>query len=168
MKLSSVFSSVLNVLVLGSIASVGVYQMKTAEATQYVKSVSAKDKVCLQQNIFFEARNQSTLGQESVAWVTLNRMNSSKYPNSICGVVWQSKQFSWTHDGLSDKPSSNILEQKAWEKAGHIAEKVLFKYAMDHKDPTNGAIMYHADYVKPYWKAAYNEVSKIDNHIFYK
>ena len=124
----------------------------------------------MQQNIFFEARNQPRIGQVAVAWVVLNRVNSAQYPNTICGVVWQSRQFSWTHDGKVDTPSNNVLEQQAWEVAGIVAEVVLIDYAGSEfqRSPIEDAVMYHADYVTPYWAASYDYVATLDTHIFYR
>ena len=42
---------------------------------------------CLAKNIYFEARNQSTAGQIAVSHVVMNRVKSSRYPNTICEVV---------------------------------------------------------------------------------
>ena len=39
---------------------------------------------CLAQNIYFEARDQTTKGQIAVALVTINRVESKRFPNSIC------------------------------------------------------------------------------------
>ena len=60
---------------------------------------------CLVTAIFFEARDQPLMGQYAVAEVVMNRVASVKYPDDICSVVFQRKQFSFTHDGLSDKIS---------------------------------------------------------------
>ena len=118
---------------------------------------------CLAKNIYFEARDQNISGQEAVAFVTLNRVKSDKYPNSICNVVWQRRQFSWTHDGKSDIPRDRL----AWDMAMLLA---IFIY--EHQDilddPTYGAIMYHADYVRPYWVNSYRRTLIIGNHIFYR
>ncbi|HIE75488.1 MAG TPA: cell wall hydrolase, partial [Gammaproteobacteria bacterium] len=51
---------------------------------------------CLALNIYHEARGESHDGQVAVAAVTLNRMQSASYPDTVCGVVWQPHQFSWT------------------------------------------------------------------------
>jgi len=58
---------------------------------------------CGAQNIYHESRGESNLGQIAVAHVVRNRVESPKYPNTVCEVVWQPKQFSWTHDGRSDE-----------------------------------------------------------------
>lgn len=149
------------------------YQDRQAEKKESViqallQTFDEDERHCLTQNVFFEARNQSDLGQEAVARVTLNRMESNRYPDTICGVVWQNKQFSWTHDGLPDEPSDNILEQRAWEKAEEITNKVLRDYVTMQLDITYGATHYHADYVRPYWADSFNETTTIESHIFYR
>lgn len=158
----------INALVLAGMAAIGSYQIKDVQARGTTPAISKSEFHCLQQNIYFEARDQSELGQRAVAWVTLNRMAHKKYPNTICKVVWQRKQFSWTHDGKKDEPGKNVLEQRAWEKAGDIARMVLNRWYNNGESPVNGAIMFHADYVNPYWNKKYKRVTKIDDHIFYK
>ena len=137
-------------------------------AQMQLETVSDEDRYCLQQNIYFEARNQSIAGQVAVAWVTLNRVEAQRYRDTICGVVWQNKQFSWTHDGKSDSPGTNVLEQRAWEDAGLVADVVLLDWARRRASPIGQAIMYHADYVNPYWAASYTRVAQIESHIFYE
>ena len=157
-----------NALTLSAIVGVGAYQIEEAYAVERATSVSDEELHCLQQNIFFEARNQSVLGQTAVAWVTFNRVESTRYPNTICGVVWDDSQFSWTEDGRPDYPSDNVLEQEAWEQAGIVAEVALLDWARDRSGPIGDATMYHADYVDPYWSSAYDKVAQIDSHIFYE
>ena len=53
---------------------------------------------CLAQNIYFESRDQPTVGQMAVASVVLNRVHDSRYPNTICGVVKQGPTYSWKKD----------------------------------------------------------------------
>ena len=118
--------------------------------------------MCLALNIYFEARSEEPMGQLAVAEVTLNRVTSSRYPDTVCEVVWQRKQFSWTHDGKSDVPK----DARAWDMAVRAA-----KLAMKHRDVVivgNEVTHYHADYVKPYWTTAYERVAKVGTHIFYK
>lgn len=163
-----VLSGVLNALTLAGLVGFGAYNIKDVNAQEHVNSLPDNEVHCLQQNIFFEARNQSTLGQVAVAWVTLNRVDSNRYPSSICEVVWQHKQFSWTNTDKVGEPSDNILEQRAWEDAGLIAKVVLMDWIKGKSSPVEQSVMYHADYVKPYWAASYEQVVKIDNHIFYR
>ena len=124
--------------------------------------VSDEDRYCLAQNIYFEARGESLLGQALVGWVTLNRVQNSDFPEQICTVVWQKGQFSWTHDGKSDRPRNNA----AWAAAQTIADEVLNSYGVD-RDPTEGATYFHADTVKPSWAKRFERIVQIDGHIFY-
>ena len=141
----------------------------------------SKDLECMALNIYHEARGESTKGKEAVAWVTLNRVKHSRYPSSVCGVVKQAKyskwfqevkgknvplknqcHFSWYCDGRDDTPKDKVQ----WEESKRIANKVMTQYNRA-ADPTKGAIMYHANYVKPYWRKHYQILVKIDTHIFY-
>jgi spore germination cell wall hydrolase CwlJ-like protein len=124
--------------------------------------VSKQDRYCLAQNMYFESRGESQVGQEFVAWVTLNRVMDTKFPNDICSVVWQDSQFSWTHDGKSDTPT----DPTAWAQAQAIAGEVLLAYGVD-RDPTEGATYFHADWVTPDWSKRFERVVQIDGHIFY-
>lgn len=149
-------------------------------AQQYLADLGADQLQCLAKNIFFEARNQSIAGQVAVAWVTLNRVDSTRYPNTICRVVQQANrdsngnpirnrcQFSWYCDGKSDVIPSNAIAQRAWEQSQLIAQVVLLDYARGHASPVEDATMYHADYVMPYWADDYSLVAVIDQHIFYR
>lgn len=117
---------------------------------------------CMAKNIFHEARNQNLKGQYAVGFVTLNRVDHVLYPNSICEVVFEPSQFSWTHQDVSiDK--TNIIEQRAWEQSLQIALDVMQGEAYNN---LYGVTHYHADYVNPDW--GYQVAATIDNHIFYR
>jgi spore germination cell wall hydrolase CwlJ-like protein len=131
------------------------------------KQFSETELECLALNNYFEARSEPTAGQLAVANVVLNRVKHAGFPNTICAVVKQGSQkrlyhcqFSWWCDGLSDKP----LEQRAWKKSRILARIILEK---QYRDITSGALWYHADYVRPYWRTSMNKGPKIGRHIFY-
>ncbi|MEM1345655.1 MAG: cell wall hydrolase, partial [Pseudomonadota bacterium] len=44
---------------------------------------------CLAEALYFEARGESMRGQIAVAEVILNRVDSTAYPDSVCGVISQ-------------------------------------------------------------------------------
>lgn len=113
-------------------------------------------------NVYFEARSEDMLGQLAVAEVTLNRVESERYPDNICDVVWQRKQFSWTHDGKSDVPRDKV----AWERALYVARTAI--ETEDMAVVGDGVTHYHAEYVTPYWTTSYTRVAKVGSHIFYK
>lgn len=162
-KTAGLFNSVIVLTVVGITA----FQWQEAVASERLNQFDNEERYCLQQNLYFEARNISDLSMEAVGWVTMNRVDSSRYPNTICDVVWQRRQFSWTHDGLPDRPSDNVLEQRAWERAGRIALEVLDDYVRNGDSPVENAMFYHADYSSPVWRHAMTRVVQIDNHIYY-
>ena len=121
-----------------------------------------EDRVCMAKNIYFEARNESLRGQMAVAIVTLRRVQDSRYPNSVCGVVYDNKQFSWYSDGLSDRPKN----MQKFDEIALLASAMLDGDTAVY-DFTYGSTHYHADYVSPYWSEYMILKAKIDTHIFY-
>jgi hypothetical protein len=129
-------------------------------------SVSSEDALldgpmaCLGLNIYWEARDQNVAGQLAVAQVTMNRVNDPRYPDDVCEVVYDHKQFSWYWDGKSDTPK----EKKAWEKAMMVASAAL--HGSGHAE-LQGVTHYHAVYSQPYWKNYMTMVAMIGDHVFY-
>jgi spore germination cell wall hydrolase CwlJ-like protein len=129
------------------------------------KSIDAELR-CLALNIYHEARSESKTGQEAIAAVTLNRVESTSFPNSVCKVVKQGGQkrnrcqFSWFCDGRSDHPT----ERSAWRRALDISRESLLG-VLD--DPTNGATFYHTNKVRPSWTRKLHRTARIGDHIFY-
>ena len=119
---------------------------------------------CLALNVYFEARSEPVSAQFAVAQVTMNRVLSDKYPDTVCGIVWQRKQFSWTHDGKSDRPP----EEQAWRRAKWVAAVTLNDVDNSVDILPRSALHYHADYVKPYWVSSLVKVAQIGRHIFYR
>ena len=175
MKLSTVTSAFINGAVAAGIIAVGVVQTQEVQAQERLQAISIEDRQCLAKNIYFEARSETIAGQVAVAWVTLNRMESSKFPMTICGVVYQARtdtagnpirnqcQFSWYCDGKSDR----IRNQREWEDVQLITDVVLIDWARANDSPVQNATFYHADYVDPYWADSFTEIATVDSHIFY-
>ena len=136
--------------------------------------------ICLALNTYHEAKNQSMIGQIATAQVVMNRVEDSRFPNSVCEVVkqgptrpsWEDPekeypikhrcQFSWYCDGKSDVPKN----EKAWRKAQDVA--FLVYYNKIQIDVTEGATHYHATYVKPAWAKTKKRTTQIEKHIFYR
>ena len=140
-----------------------------------------KQVQCLAKNIYFEARNESVEGQKAVAFVTLNRVKSGDFPDSICDVVEQKKrvaeigdrkivcQFSWYCEKVPKYIYTNELLTKRDDPLyNEIRDLATYVYANYERlpDPTKGSLFYHADYVRPGWKNMV-KVTKIGTHIFY-
>lgn len=129
---------------------------------------------CLALNIFNEARSEPIMGQYAVALVTINRAES-RAGRGVCEETFKPKQFSWTtgvkataqgwHIPKAMRPDlHNPIEAHAWWKAQVIARTAL---AGRMPDFTQGALHYHATYVKPTWARAMQPVRRIGKHIFY-
>ena len=122
---------------------------------------------CLALNIYHEARSEPQQGQQAVAAVTINRVASPAFPNSICKVVKQGGkkrnqcQFSWWCDSHSDKPR----EGSAWQGALELSRKTL---EGEIRDPTGGALYYHAKRVNPRWARTFKRTGMIGQHLFYR
>ena len=120
-----------------------------------------RDIECLAMNIYHEARGEPVVGQIAVAQVTMNRVEHNYFPDTVCSVVWDEDQFSWTNDGRSDR----IRDNRAYSVALNIAETV---YHDEEDDPTEGSLFYHATYISPPRWTRHMEVStKIGIHVFY-
>jgi spore germination cell wall hydrolase CwlJ-like protein len=133
-----------NALTLFIIAALAVMVFHGTPEKQASTDVSEDELGCLVANIYHEARGEVALGQAAVAHVTLNRVRSPAYPDSVCGVVWQSGQFSWAEDGRSDR----MTDIDAICQAVDIA---LAASRGKIKDPTGGALhVYAHDKVKPH------------------
>ncbi len=119
---------------------------------------------CLAVAIFFEARAEPIMGMEAVANVITNRVSDSRYPNTVCDVVWEPKQFSFTHDGLTDDPDSYVGYQDriAWVTSQSVAKEALSGNTLGMT-----STHYHATNVLPYWTNHYSKDGQVGNHIFY-
>ena len=149
---------------------------KTSPILTWEPVISQSEIECMAKNIYFEAAVESTAGQLAVAQVTLNRVKSHHYPNSVCEVVYEGLhtangfpkrdrcQFSWYCDGKGDDPK---IKGKLWESAHDLARYVL-KRRHDLIDITDGATHYHATYIDaPRWAHQKRVTTSIDQHIFY-
>jgi spore germination cell wall hydrolase CwlJ-like protein len=121
--------------------------------------------LCLAVAIFFEARGEPIDGKELVANVILNRVEHSRYPDTICGVVNQRKQFSYTHDGLSDEPMDydTYHDRLAW-----VSSKDMARYVVSNGVINGDVIMFHNTKVDPYWTSSYTLSGAVGGHIFYQ
>lgn len=144
--------------------------LQTVVATQITTAAVPPEDIervtCLAQNVWFEARGSSVDDQLAVAHVVLNRVADARYPDDVCEVVWQPKQFSWTHDGLSDRVRfDNAIDRRIWKELVQLAMAAI-SGRLD--DPTGGATHYHADYVQPGWAGRMDLLIRIDDHLYYR
>jgi spore germination cell wall hydrolase CwlJ-like protein len=133
--------------------------VKTDDEVRYNK----QDLFCMAKNIYHEAGSEPTLGKYAVAQVTINRMKSPKYKDTVCSVVFEPYQFSWAnyHGRRWTTPRG-----ESWIEAKRIAHDVLENNKRIHG--MSDALFYHATYVRPYWASRKDKLIKIGLHIFYE
>jgi len=122
---------------------------------------------CLAEALYFESRGESVKGQFAVAEVILNRVDSDRFPGSICAVVHQGTgrkyacQFSFACDGIAEV----IHEPAAFEQEGKIA-KLMIDGAP--RALTDGATYFHTKNVRPSWSRKFTRTATIGVHLFYR
>jgi len=128
-----------------------------------VAHAGQKEIKCLAENIYYESRGESLAGKLAVAKVTLNRAEHPKFPDTICEVVYQKHQFSWTRNkALRTKPKDSAV----WREAINIATDAYYSglEELNHFK----AISFHNLTVKPGWASKSKLVAVIGGHKFYK
>ena len=106
--------------------------------------------------IYGEARGEPYIGQVAVAAVILNRVKSSKFPNTIAGVIYQSGAFDAVSDG-----QINLTPDSTARKAAQDA--------LNGWDPTSGCIYYfNPDTATSGWIWSRQIVKTIGKHHFCK
>ncbi|KMO24879.1 cell wall hydrolase [Methylobacterium aquaticum] len=96
-------------------------------------AVTNADRECLARAMYFESNRSSEEGLLAVGTVVMNRLESPAYPNSICGVVGQKRQFA---TGVLHKP----MKDREREKAQQVADAIL---AGERHDKVGGAMFFH-------------------------
>jgi hypothetical protein len=128
----------------------------------------AKSEKCLAEAVYFEARGEAVRGQIAVAQVVLNRAFSGKYPETVCGVVYQNKhrhlacQFTFACDNNKDV----IREPDMWERAQRIAKAMLDGQLW--LPEVDKSTHYHAYWVRPSWVNEMKKMYKTGVHTFYR
>lgn len=124
---------------------------------------------CLALNIYFETHAKSLVDAMSVSDVVLNRVISTRYPDTACGVVHdgyvagsKTCQFSWYCDGKHDEPYDN----DSWEQSRKYARDIYMNG--NFRGMTDGATHYHAHWMQAYWASSLVRVARIGSHIFYR
>jgi len=130
--------------------------ISTADAKIPTPRYTEQDLHCLATNIYHEARNEGYLGGLAVAVVTLNRTQHVDYPRTVCEVVYQPRQFSWT----------NVRRHKPTVDGASL---YLARVALSHRHQLRGlrATHYHTTAVKPRWRLQLKRVAHIGQHVFY-
>jgi spore germination cell wall hydrolase CwlJ-like protein len=128
----------------------------------------AKSEKCLTEAVYFEARGEAVRGQIAVAQVVLNRAFSGKYPDTVCGVVYQNKhrhlacQFTFACDNNPDV----VREPDMWDRAQKISKAMLDGQLW--LPEVDKSTHYHAYWVRPSWVNEMKKMYKFGVHTFYR
>ena len=125
---------------------------------------------CLARNVYFEARGEPITGQFAVAEVTMNRKASRLFPRTVCEVVYQKSwdpirkrqvaAFSWTEFGTMPEPRG-----EEWQRAQQVARAVYYNR---YQPQLQGALYFHATYIRPEWAKEKRRIARIGRHVFYR
>lgn len=161
-------SSALSKYVMRDRDGVALSSITSFENRHFDKAESVADEFkCMAQAVYYEAGNQSDSGKLAVAEVITNRVRDHRYPNTVCGVVFQGAtrttgcQFTFTCDGAMDRAPKG----KRWTRSQEVAAHVLMNV---HEPRTGAATHYHANYVDPIWNSGLIKTETIGAHIFYR
>lgn len=106
--------------------AMGIY---TSTTTSTSSSNHSSDVNLLARLIYGEARGEPYTGQVAVGAVVLNRVKSSKFPNTIAGVIYQTGAFDVVSDGQINLSPDSTAKKAAAD-------------ALNGWDPTYGSIYY--------------------------
>merc|ERR1712107_212782 len=132
--------------------------------------MSKEEKFLMAKTIWGEARGESPLGQEAVAWVIQNRHDdpAKRYGYGIAGVCLKPYQFACWNKGDPNLPQIEALNYSSPQipEMMSIAERVMNKQG---GDPTNGATHFFAPgkIPPPHWASGKQPSATIGNHVFY-
>lgn len=117
-------------------------------------SYNNNDLYLLAKLVHSEARGESYTGQVAVAAVVLNRVEDSRFPNTIAGVIYQPWAFTAINDGQFNLEPNQTAYQAARD-------------AMNGWDPTYGAVYYYnPKTATSSWIRSTKTVTVIGQHVF--
>ncbi|WP_100401198.1 cell wall hydrolase [Bacillus sp. FJAT-44742] len=122
----------------------------------YEGDVTEEEKRLLSQIVTAEAAGEPYEGQVAVAEVVLNRVDSSKFPDTIQDVVYEPGQFSPVLDGSINQPPV--------ESADHAVEEALETGGSGN----DSLFFYNPEIATTHWNATREETMTIGNHVFSK
>jgi len=136
-------------------AALGV-TLSSGGSTTSSATIVSSDHRLLAKLVYAEARGESYKGQVAVAAVTLNRVSTSSFPNTLTGVVYQSGAYSCVSNGsINNTPDSTAIKAAL--------------DAMNGWDPTNGCLYYYnPKLTSDKWIRTRPVVTVIGNHYFAK
>ena len=146
------------VLVL-SLSLTATLQAKSINDSSQVQKLSKAQIECLSKVAYHESKGESDKGMLAVIHTTLNRVKDKRFPKTVCGVVYQKSQYSWT------KYNPKVKEQEQYARAERLAKEVVDG---KHKDNTYGALYFVHVKINRNWLEKLTYTCTIGNHKFFK
>ena len=131
-------------------------QAENISTSSYSQNLSKAQVECLSKAAYFEAKSESDAGMLAVIHTTLNRVKDVRFPKTVCGVVYQPSQYSWT------KHNPKIKEKEQYERAKRLSQEVVDG---KHKDNTRNALYFNSLHQRPRGTIC---TTRIGGHSFYK
>ena len=114
--------------------------------------------MCLAISLYYEAAGEPFDGKVAVAEVILNRVASPKYPNDICSVVYQPKQFSYVGAEMA------VMDPEDFREILILADSIL---SGETEVIGHGATHYHSTKVDPVWNRQMQYLGNVGAHLFW-
>lgn len=130
-------------------------KLQTLRSDETIVALTAKEKDLFIRLVSAEARGESLEGQIAVAAVILNRVQSTRFPNSLWDVMHQPGQFV--------PIQNNTLPLTVDDSCIEAVNR-----ALRGEDPTGGALFFynpHTTQAADYW-ASKPVIKRIGNHNF--
>lgn len=129
----------------------------------YPLGLSKRAFNCLVLNAYHEARGEKYRGVAAVVEVVLNRTKERN--KSVCNVIYEPYQFSWTRDRNKrvDKKEYEVVEGWVLKHLEHLEND-------GNNTITKGATYFHTKHVSPSWSRSrdFKCTTKVGKHLFYR
>ena len=131
-------------------AKMGISVSANSSSSKY----NSNDRYLLAKVIYAEARGESYTGQVAIAAVVLNRVDDSRFPNTVAGVIYQPWAFTAVNDGQINLEPNATAYQAADD-------------ALNGWDPTYGCVYYYnPQTATSKWIWTTKKVTQIGKHVF--
>ncbi len=128
--------------------------LKVSNSSSSSSNYNSNDRYLLAKVIYAEARGESYTGQVAIAAVVLNRVEDSRFPNTVAGVIYQPWAFTAVNDGQINLEPNALAYQAADD-------------ALNGWDPTYGSVYYYnPQTATSKWIFTTKKVTQIGKHVF--
>jgi N-acetylmuramoyl-L-alanine amidase len=129
---------------------------QVAKTVENNSSISASERDLLARLVRAEAEGEPYAGKVAVATVVLNRVDSSQFPDTVSGVIYQKGQFSPVSNGSINRPATS-------QDYKSVDEALAFR------GQGNGSLFfYNPKTATSRWLDSRPTVAVIGNHVFKK